>query len=472
MLKKIIKVSLGFGGAIAFALIAQQAYAALTIGATSVVSDGALTVTGAASSVWDLGASHTLSLQTTGNGQILTGTGTTTLGGSLIVGATTTDTTILKTRLTTGTAAGSFIELNATNPYAQANYLGYALNSWSGIGDGPFEGLYLSPRVKTANQTGSVRGLEVNTSNGLVDGVGVALGQMEGVYIETQVKPIAASTTVGPIYGIESQISLYTPTSGTLTLATTTTDSVGVAAGRFQLGLPASGLKYWTSVYGVLIQTNGGPTQTLGSGLLMRNFPSEGVQTWTKGIQITSPAVTGISLEGAMTTGISIAGAATNDIRLQGGATITNASSVITISTSTTIQGALVVSGGTATLATTSVTGTLGVTATTTTGTLATASPCYSKTDPAVCVAAASGSFVVAAGATTANASTTAVTANSQIILTVDSSLGSKLTVTCNTTIPTSTPVVTIRTPGNGFQVSTALGPITNPLCISYLIIN
>ena len=246
--------------------------------------------------------------------------GNTAIAGTLAVnGATATfgnavaDGVILNGRVSTGSSAGTALTLDSTYTYTEGAELRYTVTDWTGIGaTNTFEGLYLRPQVNTAAAAGNLKGIEVNTVNN-----GVALGSMHGAYLETQVKAIAASATVGPIYGIESQISLYTPTAGTLTLAEQS--DVGVAAGRFQLGLPASGLADWTSVYGVLIQSNGGPTQTLGSGLLIRNYPAEGVQTWTKGIQITAPAVTGISLEGAMTTGISIA---------SGGAAITGDSTV------------------------------------------------------------------------------------------------------------------------------------------------
>jgi hypothetical protein len=87
------------------------------------------------------------------------------------------------------------------------------------------------------------------------------------------------------------------------------------------------------------------------------------------------------------------------------------------------------------------------------------------------CAAAPAGSVSIAAAATTVTVSTTAVTANSQILIHEDSSLGTKLGVTCNTTI-VRTYAVTARTAGASFVVTTSAAPVTNPACLSYMIIN
>tara|TARA_R110000868_G_scaffold58624_2_gene180826 strand:- start:87 stop:1514 length:1428 start_codon:yes stop_codon:yes gene_type:complete len=95
---------------------------------------------------------------------------------------------------------------------------------------------------------------------------------------------------------------------------------------------------------------------------------------------------------------------------------------------------------------------------------------CSSSAGPAVCAAAAAGSVVVAAAATTVVVNSTAVTANSQIFVVYDSSLGTKLGVTCNATIP-ALYGVTARTAATSFTL-TATAPVTNPACFSYFIIN
>lgn len=94
---------------------------------------------------------------------------------------------------------------------------------------------------------------------------------------------------------------------------------------------------------------------------------------------------------------------------------------------------------------------------------------CSSSASPAVCAAAAAGSVTVAAAATTVVVNTSAVTANSQIFLTFDSSLGTKLGVTCNTSPSMSS--VSARSTGVSFTISTA-APSVNPDCFSYLIVN
>jgi hypothetical protein len=103
-----------------------------------------------------------------------------------------------------------------------------------------------------------------------------------------------------------------------------------------------------------------------------------------------------------------------------------------------------------------------------------TATNCSSSASPALCGSAAAGSVVIAPGATSVVVDTSAVTANSQIMLTEDSSLGRKLGVTCNTRslLVLGTPRVTARSAGTSFTATIEVGPTTNPLCISYAIFN
>lgn len=106
--------------------------------------------------------------------------------------------------------------------------------------------------------------------------------------------------------------------------------------------------------------------------------------------------------------------------------------------------------------------------------TYSTATNCSSGASPAVCGAAASGGGAVPTGANpTLVVNTTAVTAGSQIQLTPDETLGTKLTVTCNTTLTTQGPlVVTARTAGTSFTVAVDATVATNPVCFNWTIIN
>jgi hypothetical protein len=95
---------------------------------------------------------------------------------------------------------------------------------------------------------------------------------------------------------------------------------------------------------------------------------------------------------------------------------------------------------------------------------------CSSSASPAICLSASAGSVTVAAAATTEVVNTTAVTANSQILLTFDSSLGTKLGVTCSTIAVQGT--VSARTAGSSFTIKLPTAPSTNPACFSYQIVN
>jgi hypothetical protein len=86
------------------------------------------------------------------------------------------------------------------------------------------------------------------------------------------------------------------------------------------------------------------------------------------------------------------------------------------------------------------------------------------------CTSAAAGSVTVAAGATSVNVATTAVTANSEIFVQFDSSLGTRLGVTCNTTV--ALPAVTARTAATSFVLTIPAAPVTNPACFSYYLVN
>jgi hypothetical protein len=100
-----------------------------------------------------------------------------------------------------------------------------------------------------------------------------------------------------------------------------------------------------------------------------------------------------------------------------------------------------------------------------------TLSNCRSAALPAKCDSAPAGSFVLEAGSTTARVDTTAVTANSQILIIEDSSLGANLGVPCNKTTG-RTYMITDRVPGLSFTVRSSFAPTDHPACLSFQLLN
>ena len=100
-----------------------------------------------------------------------------------------------------------------------------------------------------------------------------------------------------------------------------------------------------------------------------------------------------------------------------------------------------------------------------------TESNCSSTTAPSVCGSAPAGSVALPNGISTLVVNTTAVTANSQILITEDSSLGARLGITCNTTTG-RVYSVNARTAGTSFTVKSSANPVTNKACLGYWIIN
>ena len=78
---------------------------------------------------------------------------------------------------------------------------------------------------------------------------------------------------------------------------------------------------------------------------------------------------------------------------------------------------------------------------------------------------------MIAPGATTLTVNTTAVTDKSQIFLQEDTTRGTALAVTCNTTRG-RTYTVTARNLGTSFTITASAAPMIDPACLSYHIVN
>lgn len=120
--------------------------------------------------------------------------------------------------------------------------------------------------------------------------------------------------------------------------------------------------------------------------------------------------------------------------------------------------------------ATTTIAGPLSV-ASFSVASIQTNSNCASTASPSSCSSASAGSVAIAAGDTTLVVNTTAVTAVSQIFITEDTSLGSRLGITCNAT-PGRSYSITSRVAGTSFTVRSSGDIATNKACLNYLIAN
>jgi hypothetical protein len=87
------------------------------------------------------------------------------------------------------------------------------------------------------------------------------------------------------------------------------------------------------------------------------------------------------------------------------------------------------------------------------------------------CGSAAAGAVTIAAAATTVTVATTAVNAASRIFVFENSTLGTELSVTCNTTVVRNY-AVTAVTAATSFVITTDAAPAVNPACLTYLIVN
>lgn len=98
---------------------------------------------------------------------------------------------------------------------------------------------------------------------------------------------------------------------------------------------------------------------------------------------------------------------------------------------------------------------------------------CADSAGAAACGSAAAGAFVIDAGATATVVSTTAVTANSEVFVQFDSSLGARLGITCNVAVNTAAiGSVTARTAGTSFTYTITGTLAVNPGCFTYHIVN
>jgi len=96
---------------------------------------------------------------------------------------------------------------------------------------------------------------------------------------------------------------------------------------------------------------------------------------------------------------------------------------------------------------------------------------CVSSSQPALCKSAATGSFIIPVNSVSATVLTSAVTANSQIFITEDSSLEKRLGMPCDAKGGMSFRIAE-RKPGQSFSVTTSQPSAQRAICLSYGIFN
>jgi hypothetical protein len=101
-----------------------------------------------------------------------------------------------------------------------------------------------------------------------------------------------------------------------------------------------------------------------------------------------------------------------------------------------------------------------------TTGTETTATQCFSSASPAACGSNIDGFVAIPAGSSSVVVDTKAVTANSEISLTFDTTEGRSLGVTCNTR--PQQPYISARMAGTSFTISVSSNFVANPGCIGF----
>lgn len=230
------------------------------------------------------------------------------ISGDFTLGDSIVDSLILKGRITTGTEAGAYLEIDATTyQYTEGQELKYAVVDWADVYTlNSFTGIKLAVEARTESAGGQIKGLDCDCR--IND---VTAGSVASIMAHTYIKGSTAKT-VNIVLGGESEVEVAN-SSGTLTVTT----SMIAHECRMRVSSAVAGGNL-AKCHGLVVKcgdTDGG-TQTVGTGVNICKYASGGGDcTWTLGLDI-SDATTGIDINadtlgidiGSCTTGISFTG--------------------------------------------------------------------------------------------------------------------------------------------------------------------
>ena len=247
-------------------------------------------------------------------GRDVTVTRNLTVLGNITFGDASFDNFIIKGRLSTMTAAGAAVEIDATTyQYEQGCEIRYKVTDWSDTYTlGNFQAMYLRAESAEANTTANLSGLQVYSV-----AIDVNQGYIQGVEGYGYMKGSSAATTKRA-YGVHGEFT--TDASATKTIS----EEAAGLLGKIILG--SSNFTGLTKVHGAILRFGcmDGLDPAFGSGLLIEDDgDTSGTCTLTTGINVDIDCTTGISLSSNCTaaTGIDIAGACAIAIDVGGVAT-------------------------------------------------------------------------------------------------------------------------------------------------------
>ena len=258
----------------------------------------------------------------------------------------------VKGRMSSGSKAGTAIDIDANYSYGQGHEFRWTISSWAGTGNS-FDGQYIRAQSDIDNASGTMHGIQVFS---VANASGI--NDLQGAFVQAYLKG-DSTDTVGQAYGMHGEFSMDASRSNTITLTT----EVAAIFGRILSGK----VNDYTKIHGQILRFGDmdGGSRTYGNGILIEDDAgTSGTSVLTTGLNISIACTTGISVTGAFTdgikldadgttainitssftgtTGLLLAGTATNGIDITG-----NCTSAINIGTGTFTSG--VVLGGTLT---------------------------------------------------------------------------------------------------------------------------